>query len=134
VGVGLAALMALATLTPLAYWIFTGPLDTPPATAALAVQVAILLIPMPILHSTSFMLRGKLIAAGRPKAVRLAQMVDLLALVLVIQIATSEQLSGIFMGMPAAPLAAIAYNLMIVVDIAVLLAALRWGARRVIAP
>ena len=126
----LAALMALATLTPFAYWIFTGPLDTPPATAALAVQVAILLIPMPILHSTSFMLRGKLIAADRPKAVRLAQSVDLVALVVIIQIATSPQLSSFFMGTPAAPLAAIAYNLVLVVDIVVLLAALRWGRGR----
>jgi hypothetical protein len=130
VGFVLAALMALASLTPFAYWIFAGPLETPSATASIAVEVARWLIPMPILHSISFVLRGRLIAAGRPKAVRFAQMVDLLAIVLVIQLATNTPISSLFTGAPAAPLAAVAYNSMLAVDIAVLLGVLRWGRRR----
>jgi hypothetical protein len=130
IGAALAFLVAIASYTPIAELIFRGLLDTPPATTALAVDVARWLVPMPLLHATSFMLRGKLIAAGRPKAVRLAQGIDLLALILVIQLATNTSLVSLFAGAPAAPLAAVAYNTMILVDIGVLLLALRWGKGR----
>src|SRR5204862_590763 len=62
VGVGLAALMALVSFTPVVYWFFTVVLNAPAVTAGLAVDVTRWFIPMPILHSTSFMLRGRLIA------------------------------------------------------------------------
>jgi hypothetical protein len=83
---------------------------------------------MPILHGGSFMLRGKLIALHRPRAVRLAQFIDLAAIFIIIQLATGGLLPLfplLLHGMPAAPLAAAAYNLMLCVDIAVLFLSLR---------
>jgi hypothetical protein len=124
-GVGLAAFMAVATFTPFAHWLFATVLDTQPQTAAMAVDVARWLIPMPILNAASFMLRGKLIARHRPRAVRLAQFIDLAAIATVVWLATSSLLSPLLHGLPAAPLAAVAYNLMLCVDIAVLSLSLR---------
>jgi hypothetical protein len=123
-GVGLGALMAVATFTPFAYWVFTTLLHTQPQTAVMAVDVARWLVPMPILNAGSFMLRGKLIARHRPRAVRLAQFIDLAAMVTIIVLAL---LSPWFHGLPAAPLAAAAYDLMLCVDIAVLTVSLRSG-------
>jgi hypothetical protein len=125
VGVGLALLMALASFTPFAYWLFTYLIQSPPTTAAAAVEVAHWLVPMPILHSASFMLRGKLIARREPKAVRRAQLVDLISIVIIIQLAIHEPVASLFHGLPAAPLAAAAYNLMLCVDIMILLWSLR---------
>jgi Na+-driven multidrug efflux pump len=124
-GLGLALLMALATFTPFAYWLFSTLLNTPEATARAAVEVSRWLIPMPIFHSTSFMLRGKLIARHEPKAVRRAQFTDLLALFTIIWLATGTPFANSFKGAPAAPLAAVAYNLMLCVDIGILLLSLR---------
>jgi len=129
VGIALAILMAVFAFTPIAYWIFTVVLDTQPATAAAAVGVAHWLVPMPILHSTSFMLRGKLIARHRPDLVRLAQFIDLVAIVGIIALATGH-LASSFAGAPAAPLAAIAYDLMLAIDIIVLLLCLRFLTRK----
>jgi len=77
------------------------------------------------------MLRGKLIAIQRPRAVRLAQFIDLAAIFMIVQLAIGgllsplPQLPQLFHGLPAAPLAAVAYNLMLCVDIAVLSVSLR---------
>ncbi len=128
-GFGLALLMAVATFTPFAYWLFTVLLDTQPVTADAAVSVAHWLVPMPILHATSFMLRGKLIAGHRPDLVRMTQFFDLLSIVAIIALATGP-FASIFRGAPAGPLAAIAYNMMLVVDIAILLLSLRVLSRR----
>lgn len=125
-GVGLALLMVLATFTPFAYWLFTTLLNAQPQTAELAAQVAKFLVPMPILHAASFMLRGRLIALHKPQVVRLAQFIDLAAIVIIIQLATNGPLVSLLQGAPAAPLAALAYNLMLCVDIAVL----SWSVRR----
>jgi len=122
IGIGLGVIMALATFTPFAYWLFTTLLQTQPQTAAMAVDVARWLVPMPLLNAGSFMLRGKLIARHRPGAVRLAQFIDLAAMVLIIVLALVLPL---FHGLPAAPLAAVAYDLMLCVDIAVLTMSLR---------
>ncbi|MFL5731762.1 MAG: hypothetical protein ACJ78Q_01065 [Chloroflexia bacterium] len=123
-GFGLAALVALAVFTPFAYWLFTTLLQSPPQTALMAVSVAYWLIPLPILHSISYMLRGKLIARHRPQAVRLAQLIDLVAIIAIV-LAACTLLSPLLQGLPAAPLAAIAYDLMLCVDIAVLAFTLR---------
>jgi hypothetical protein len=125
VGVGLALLMALATLTPLAYWIFTWVIQAPAQTAAAAAGVALWLVPMPILHSISFMLRGKLIARREPGVVRRAQLIDQMSLVAIVLLAINEPVASLLHGMPAAPLAAVAYNLMLCVDITILLLSLR---------
>jgi Na+-driven multidrug efflux pump len=124
-GLGLALLMAVATFTPFAYWLFSTLLNTPEATARAAVEVSRWLIPMPIFHSTSYMLRGKLIARHEPKAVRRAQFIDLLALLTIVWLATGTPLANAFKGAPAAPLAAVAYNLMLCVDIGILVLSLR---------
>src|SRR5207249_11700900 len=92
-----------------------------------AAAAAAWLTPVPILHATSYMRRGKLIARHHPRAVRRAQFVDLAAIFILIQLATNGPLSTLFQGMPAAPLAAIAYNLMLCVDIVVL----AWSLRRI---
>jgi hypothetical protein len=131
-GIGLAGLMALATFTPFAHWLFTTIIQSPPLTAVSAVEVAHWLIPMPVLHAISFMLRGKLIAKANPKAVRRAQLVDLIAIFVIIQLATNGPLLPLLQGAPAAPLAAVAYNAMLVVDIIILslsLQSLRRAAR-----
>jgi hypothetical protein len=125
VGVGLALLMTLATFTPFAYWLFSSVLSAPEQTARMAADVTLWLIPMPILHSASYMLRGKLIARHEPRAVRRAQFIDLVFLLAIIWLATATPLSALFHGLPAAPLASVAYNLMIGVDIVVLLFSLR---------
>lgn len=129
VGVGLAVLMAIATFTPFSHWLFTTIIQAPPLTAASAVEVAHWLVPMPILHSISFMLRGRLIAMGNPKAVRRAQLVDLIAIFVVIQLATNGPMVGLLQGVSAAPLAAIAYNVMLLVDIIILTLSLRSSSR-----
>lgn len=125
VGVGLALLMALTSFSPVASWIFTELLRTPPLTAAMAVEVSHWLVPMPILHSISFMLRGKLIARHEPAAVRRAQFINLASLFLIVQLATNGPLLPFLQGAPAAPLAAIAYNSVLCVDIIVLFASLK---------
>lgn len=126
-GLGLAVLMTLATFTPFAYWLFKTLLNAPEQTATMAAVVARFLIPMPLLHAASFMLRGKLIARHEPKVVRRAQFIDLVALLIIMQLALSNfsPLAGLLHGAPAAPLAAVAYNLMLCVDICVLLLSLR---------
>jgi hypothetical protein len=125
VGIALAALMAIASFTPAIYWVFTAVLDAPPATAALAVDVTRWFIPMPILHSTSYMLRGRLIAMGRPTIVRRAQLIDLVTLFVIVFLATNGPLVALLHGAPAAPFASLAYDLMLCVDISVLFWSLR---------
>ena len=129
-GIGLAALMALATFTPFSHWLFTTIIQAPPLTAESAVDVAHWLIPMPVLHSISFFLRGKLIARGNPRAIRRAQLVDLVAIFVIIQLATNGPLVGLLQGAPAAPLAAVAYNVMLLVDITILSLSLRAASSR----
>ncbi|MEO6456980.1 MAG: hypothetical protein ABIO92_01705, partial [Chloroflexia bacterium] len=129
VGFGLALLMAVATFSPFSHWLFITIIQAPPLTAASAVEVAHWLVPMPILHTFSFMLRGRLIAMGNPKAIRLAQLVDLIAIFVVIQLATNGPFVSLLQGAPAAPLAAIAYNFMLLVDIIILTVILRSSGR-----
>jgi hypothetical protein len=126
VGVGLSALMALVSFTPVIYWLFTVVLDAPPVTAALAVDVTRWFIPMPILSAASFMLRGRLIAMGRPTIVRRAQLIDLATLFVIVFLATGGPLVPLLQGAQAAPFASLAYDLMLCVDIAVL----TWSLRR----
>ncbi|MGA7730984.1 MAG: hypothetical protein WCD37_06890 [Chloroflexia bacterium] len=126
-GVVLALLIGIASLTPLTHWIFTTLLTAPERTAQVAEVVARLFIPMPILHAISFMLKGKLIAEGRPTVVRRAQLVDLVALVALILLATSGPFASLLNGSSAAPFAAIVYNLVLCVDIGMLV----WGLRGV---
>lgn len=125
VGVGLALLVTIITFTPLAYGLFTVVLQSPDETARMAAVVARWLLPMPLLHATSFMLRGRLIAHGDPRAVRRAQFFDLLAMLGMILLATSAPVASLLHGLPAAPAAALAYNLMLCVDISILLFSLR---------
>jgi hypothetical protein len=125
VGVGLAVLMAIVSFTPVVYWFFTAVLDAPPVTAALAVDVTRWFIPMPILHATSYMLRGKLIAMGRPTIIRRAQLIDLVILFAIVFLATNGPLVSLLQGAPAAPFASLAYDLMLCVDIAILVWSLR---------
>ncbi len=125
VGFGLALLIAVASFTPVTHWIFTSLLMAPERTAQVAEVVARLFVPMPILHSISFMLRGKLIAAGKPTIVRRAQVVDLLALLTMIVIATNGPLPSWLHSLAAAPFAAVAYDLVLCVDIGMLL----WARR-----
>jgi progressive ankylosis protein len=126
VGVGLALFMAVASFSPFAYWLFTEVLRAPAQIASSAADVARWMVPMPVLHAASYMLRGKHIARHDPKAVRRAQFIDLVAIVAVVLLATGP-LAGLFRGLPAPPLAAIAFNLMLCVDIIVLGASLRRG-------
>jgi hypothetical protein len=126
IGVGLAFLLALAALTPLTHWVFTTLLMAPERTAEVAEVVVLLFIPMPILHSISFMLRGRLIAEGRPTIVRRAQLVDLLALVAIVLIATNGPIPILLNGYSAAPFAAIVYNLVLCADIGMLV----WARRK----
>jgi Na+-driven multidrug efflux pump len=131
--VGLTAVMAIVSLTPIIYWLFTALLDTPPETAALAVNVTRWLIPVPILYATSYMLRGRLIAMGHPMAVRRAQLVDLATLFTIVLLAASGPISSLLHGAPAAPFASLAYDLMLCVDICILawsLRAIGRGGRR----
>lgn len=123
VGVALAALIAVVSLTPVTYWVFTEVLTAPERTAQAAEAVARLFIPMPILHAVSFMMRGKLIAAGRPNMVRRAQFVDLLALLVMVTLATNGPVPVWMVGMPAALFAPVVYNLVLCVDIVML----KWG-------
>ena len=74
--------------------------------------------------AASFMLRGRMIARGHPATVRRAQMIDIGALFLLVLLVTGPA-APLLQGMPAAPFAAIAYNLMLAVDIAVLALSLR---------
>jgi Na+-driven multidrug efflux pump len=128
VGVGLAVFIALVAFSPLGPWLFTAVLQGPPATSEVALQTLRMFVPMPLLHSAAFMLRGRLIALGHPGAVRRSQMIDIGALFLLVLLATGP-LTPLLQGAPAAPFAAIAYNLMLSVDIGVLLLTLR-GLRR----
>lgn len=134
-GVALAGMMALFGFTPLSQLLFGTLIEAPPQTAQMAAEVARWLVPMPILHAASFMLRGKLIALHRPGAVRRAQFIDLLAVIIVIQLAVnpSSPFAAMLHGASAAPLAAIAYNLMLCVDIAILMLSLR-GRHKSIPP
>jgi hypothetical protein len=127
VGLGLGALMALFAFTPLSEWIFSTIIQSPPQTAHLAAEVARWLVPMPVLHSASFMLRGRLIAMHNPQAVRRAQLVDLISVLVIVQLAVApfSPLPTLLHGASAAPVAAIAYNLMLCVDIGILLLSLR---------
>lgn len=127
VGIGLAVMMALFAFTPLAEWIFGTIIQSPPETAHLAAEVARWLVPMPLLHSISFMLRGRLIAMHRPQVVRRAQLVDLISILVVVQLAIApfSPLPALLQGASAAPVAAIAYNFMLCADIGLLLFSLR---------
>jgi hypothetical protein len=125
VGVALGLLMVLAALSGFARWLFTTVIQAPPETAAMAVDVTYWLIPMPILHATSFMLRGKLIALHEPRIVRRSQFIDLVFLMMLVGSATTPFVASLLHGVPAAPLAAVGYNLMLVVDITVLSTSLR---------
>jgi Na+-driven multidrug efflux pump len=129
-GVGLAALMAIVSLTPIVYWLFTALLGASPETAALAVDVMRWLIPVPVLYTISFMLRGRLIALGRPTAVRRAQLIDLAALFIVVLLAASGPVAALLHGAPAAPFASVAFNLVLCVDISILALSLRALGRR----
>ena len=88
--IGLALLMALVTFTPVAYWLFSTVLDAQPETAKVAVAVAQWLSLMPVLNCVSLMLRGKLIARRAPTVVRRAQLIDLVAIIVIIQLATNR--------------------------------------------
>jgi Na+-driven multidrug efflux pump len=123
-GVGLAVFIALVAFSPIGPWLFTTVLEGQPATSEVALQTLRLFVPMPILHSASFMLRGRMIAMGHPGAVRRSQMIDIGALFLLVLLATGP-LTPLLRGAPAAPFAAIAYNLMLAVDIVVLSFGLR---------
>lgn len=125
VGAGLALLMAIATFSGFAHWLFMVLIQAPPQTAEMAVAVTYWLIPMPILHAMSYTLRGRLIAGHEPKVVRRSQLIDLAFLLAVVWGATAGPVASVLHGMPAAPLAAAAYNLMLVVDITVLSISLR---------
>ena len=70
------------------------------------------------------MLRGRMIALGQPGVVRRSQMIDIAALFVLVWLATGPA-APLLQGMPAAPFAALAYNLMLVVDIGVLAFSLR---------
>jgi Na+-driven multidrug efflux pump len=129
VGVGLSVILALVAFSPLGAWLFNTVLQGPPATSEAALQTLRLFVPMPILHSISFMLRGRVIALGHPGVVRRSQMIDIFALFLLVLLATGGA-APLLQGMPAAPFAAVAYNLMICVDIGVLLFSLRSLTRR----
>ena len=61
--------------------------------------------------------------------VRRAQLIDLVAIIVIIQLATNTPLSALFHGLPAAPLAVIAYDLMLAVDVLVLLVSLRLAGK-----
>lgn len=126
VGVTLAVLIALASLTPLIHWLFVNLLTAPDNTARVAEIVARYFIPMPILHAISFTLRGQMIAAGKPTIVRRAQLADLLALLALVFLATNGPLASLLHGQSAAPFAAVAYNLVLCVDIAML----TWSRKR----
>ncbi len=119
-GIGLAVLMAIASFTPIIYWLFTVPLDAPPDTAALAVDVTRWFIPLPILQAVSFMLRGRLIAMGHPSAVRRAQLIDLVVLFAIVLLATNGPLVSLLHGTAAAPFASLAFDLVLCVDISIL--------------
>jgi len=125
-GMALAVLIAIASFTPLTHWIFTDLLTAPEKTAQVAETVARWFIVMPILQAISFTMRGQLIAAGRPTVVRRAQLVDLIALLVLVFLATKEPIASLLQGQDAAPFAAIAYNLVLCVDIGMLL----WARRR----
>lgn len=124
-GIVLGLLVALVAFTPLAYLVFTGLLDAPEQTAQAAAMVTRWLVPMPVLGSISFMLRGKLISRGEPGAVRRTQFFDLLAMVAMVLLATNQPIAGLLQGFEAGPMAALAYNIMLCVDIAILLISLR---------
>ncbi|MEO5952707.1 MAG: hypothetical protein ABIQ44_09605, partial [Chloroflexia bacterium] len=126
IGVTLAVFIAIASFTPIVHWIFTTLLTTPDKTARVAEIVARYFIPMPILHSISFTLRGQMIAAGKPTVVRRAQLVDLIALLALVLLATNGPIASLLQGQAAAPFAAVAYNLVLCVDIAMLLWAKRY--------
>jgi hypothetical protein len=130
VGVGfvLAGIIALVAFSPVGAWLFTTVLQAPPATSGVALQALRVFVPMPLLHSISFMLRGRIIAAGHPAVVRRSQMIDIGALFLLTLVATGAA-APLLQGAPAAPFAVLAYNLMLCVDIAVLSLSLR-GLRR----
>lgn len=130
-GVGLTAVMALFGFTPLSQLLFGTLIEAPPQTAQMASEVARWLVPMPMLHTLSFMLRGKLIALHRPGMVRRAQLIDLLAIIGMVQLVANpgSPLAPMLHGASAAPLAALAYDLMLCVDIAILLVSLRGEGR-----
>ena len=123
-GVILTALVALVAWTPLVDWLLGEIYVVTPALAAVATPVIRLLVPVPILAAAGALLRGRLIARGRARAVRTAQLVDLAVLLVVLGLGTHWSLS------PPAPGGAL---LGAVATLAVLLsdaAVLAWSLRR----
>jgi hypothetical protein len=88
-GLGLAGVLALIAYTPLAGWLLGQIYGASPLLAGLALPVVQVLVPMPILLSAGAVLRGRLIARGRARAVRTAQFVDLAVLGAVVLAALS---------------------------------------------
>ncbi len=87
-GLGLTALVALIAWTPLADWLLGQIYVVTPDLAAVATPVIRLLVPVPILAAVGGLLRGRLIARGRSRVVRTAQIVDLGVLLIVLGVGT----------------------------------------------
>jgi hypothetical protein len=87
-GLGLAALVGLVAWTPLAGWLLGEIYAVSPDLAAEATPVIQLLVPVPLLAAVGGLWRGRLIARGRARAVRTAQIVDLGVLLLVLGLGT----------------------------------------------
>jgi hypothetical protein len=87
-GLVLTGLIALVAWTPLADWLLGQIYAVTPALAAVATPVIRLLVPVPILAAAGGLLRGRLIARGRARAVRTAQFIDLAVLLVVLGLGT----------------------------------------------
>lgn len=126
-GLGLTALVALVAWTPLADWLLGAIYAVTPALAAAATPVIRLLVPVPILAAVGGLLRGRLIARGRARAVRTAQIVDLGVLLLVLGVGTHWPDPATAPG--GALLGAVASLAVLLSDAAVLAWSLRRGGR-----
>ena len=84
IGLLLAGALAGIAFTPLAGWLLGEVYVVTPALAAVAQPVMQIVVPVPLLMAASALVRGRLIARGRPRAVRTAQIVDLLVLAAVL--------------------------------------------------
>jgi Na+-driven multidrug efflux pump len=79
-GVTLAGVLVALAFTPVAHWLLGQVYGAPPALIALAEPVLRLLVPLPLLMAAGAILRGRLIARGRARAGRTAQLVDIVVL------------------------------------------------------
>jgi hypothetical protein len=124
-GLALTALVGLVAWTPLAGWLLGEIYAVPATLAAEAIPVIRLLVPVPLLAAAGGLLRGWLIARGRSRAVRTAQIIDLAVLLLVLALGThwpdpATAPSGALLG-------ALATLAMLTTDAAVLGGRLRRG-------